>query len=155
MISLKYTAGDNPEEDDGEYGVCEGLEAKYDRMCSRKYLEASCVDTKRGNACQWVTKHVDVAADHSEKAAVFNMERVVAFGHDMVHNRGPIHVSPLDVVLLIAFIMTMFAVSLQLCQLYKQWKGRRGYHEIRAHEEDYDYEEGKKGFKVCTAAISS
>lgn len=93
--------------------------------------------------------------EETRSESIFNMEGVVAFGGSMVRNGGPIDVSPLDVVLLIAFALTLLAVSLQLCQLYKQWKGRRGYHELSARREDYDYEEGKKGFKVCTAAASS
>lgn len=82
------------------------------------------------------------------KASVFDMEKVVSFGHDMVHKQGiaNLSISPLDVILLIAFAMTMFAISLQLCSCYKRWKERRGYLEVAASVEDY--EEGKRGFKV-------
>merc|ERR1712083_832708 len=102
-------------------------------MCSRKTTATTCSAVRRGTICRWVDESGSELFD------------LLSLSDDVVAKRGKLEISPMDVILLIALVMTIFAISLQLCHWYWRWRGRRymGYEEVQ----DNSHEGGQKALK--------
>ena len=123
--------------DDAE-GQCMGMESKWDRGCSRKTTQESCVGVRRGTVCRWTTNHIPETA-----AFVIGKERkrLISFDDTLsggaVQNTFPI---PWPCTLFIASCLVVIAVSVKYA-VY-QWDANRdrnsrmgsGYHSLLDHE---------------------
>ena len=145
---VRCSAGDSDDSssDEGE-GECTGLESKWDRGCSRKMTEESCLGVRRGTVCQWVTKHSREDLEYIDHGtlpetaafAAFHFGKMVTFGDEVVHGA----VSRLHLILLIGLVLTLSAVAIQLYQWYRKRRRRMGsdYQSLFVAEKYYEEEE--------------
>lgn len=150
-----HSAGDTDDEDEGE-GECTGLESKWDRGCSRKTTEESCIGVRRGTVCQWVTKSA-IRMDHGTlpERAAFSVNHMVGLGENAVNGNSIFGlISPLHLILLSALVLMVIAILVQIYSWWRERRRRMGYGYRSLFVADKYYEDEQREYDTFSSPIT-